>query len=213
MSLGIRDPKERNEQAVRIRDLLRKLETNLGEEYPTRSPYIPMEDLKRDVSQEVISEWVYACCPSAMNPRRLISKIWESALATFCILVTLEKDHFIRPFIEYPYSADDRLPWANVESLKIFMKSSSVKWEHSTYERFFDEQWKYRPILIKEGDILRLSHEQMVIPYTEHKTILPKLNRVKLDARYFEPLKSQNLIAEGSVCVDLEPQASYLHQT
>lgn len=184
-----------------IRKLIKNLVSKLGKRYPRRSNYIPEEDLGKLITQDLIGEWLKEISPKATIPTNLSSQIHREGLKTFCILVWIEKDQYMKTFIDkLPRGPDLKLPWTSQEGLKIFLDAPH-DWDKETYVEFFKQQRRYQPHEIREGEMKVLNEDLTIIPYLEQCKGAEKgdIVKVKLDQRYFEFSKTRELGPEGFV--------------
>ncbi len=195
-------PQQSTRQASRIRKLIKDLGKKLENSYPGRSDYIPEEDLGKTIMQNVIGEWLKHSSPDATNPTKLKSEIYCKGLKTFCILVSMEKEQCMKTFMDkLPWGPDRKLPWTSQENLKSFLDAPHLDWDRNAYVEFFEQQRRYQPHEISEGEMRRLDKDLTVIPYLEECKDMKRgdIVKVKLDRRYFKPSSTRELGAGGFV--------------
>ena len=189
-----------------MRDLLKGLALNLQDMHPSRKTYnyIPEMELRDTISPNMIGEWIVGTCPDANSPKRLSDKIHKRALRTFCILLKIEREDFIKTFMEnLPSDPDASLPWVDGYTLKTFLdKYATPRFgPKSKADEFCREQWRFCPFSLTEGDH-KFIENVSAIPFFRETPFKPRsgvsgLFKVRVDPRYFTFRKPKESGPEG----------------
>lgn len=200
MSLFTR-PQPRTKEADGINSIITKKLSKLREKYPERQEYIPEGDLRQWVTIDAIGSWVEASKIDNIDPHWLKGHIFWWALKTFCILIEMRKENYIKEFIQCSSQSnpDGKLCWTSPLALSqtleiVCAQNKNPPWDKPTCTEFYEKQWKYvvRSFTIG-GDAVLLESEMLPFfserPYPNR----PTLYEVDFDGRYIRSRQNMPL--------------------
>ena len=198
-------------EAVEIRNAIKKLCSDLKEKRPFREEYIPEEMLQSRVTEDAIGKWIEASGLEKIDLNRLKTQIFTTALRTFCILVEIDCEDYIKDFIQQcPQEPDRKLWWTTDANLRNFLQAAYPNqpygpWLKAKYEEFYREQWKYLAIEFKEGESRTQLPDEAIFPYLDNRVHQNRgttiLYRVDFDGHYLLDSEGKPVKRDAVVCM------------
>ena len=137
-------------------DDLRHLLDSLRRQASSERFFIVFEDLRREISESVVSGVIHEFDHPRHLHSKLVSTIVERGLRVFSILAWMHQEVKILSFIKHD-CLDARLP---MDEQQVSLIDGEV------HHRFWKEiQWEYIPYRFVSGDFHRIVRDQVIIPF------------------------------------------------
>ena len=199
---------QRTQAAVEIRERIVKGLFELESTDPGRERYAPEKDLSCWVTRDAILLWIDESSIEFVEKAKLADDIIQYALKTFCILVEVEREDFIKWFVLRHRSfggPDIKLPLLDSAALASYLKheQGSPDWSRSKYQDFYKKQWKYVVPKFYKGQDTYIPDDSK-FPFFSNRsrgTDDSGLFEVDFDGRYLLSREDQPLVSTGRVRV------------